>query len=151
MSAGRSMATDLPMPSGMKRDVASLAATWMTCVWCGSAACAAFIGAKVGAMPAPASKAASDVARINVLIAQCPAMCLRSPNSLIACSFRCRLRAHAKTDDVDGVFLARGVVHDIGFRSVGDAAQRQRQRAALLRQHQRFGLARREFERRGLA
>src|SRR5579864_5496685 len=90
MSAGRSMTTDLPMPSGMKREVASLAATWIT----GTRASAATVGAD-GARPAPETSAASAVARIEVLMAMS-----RFP---FARSFRCRHRAHAKTDDVHAV------------------------------------------------
>ena len=85
MSAGRSMATDLPTPSGMKRDVASLAATWMTATGV-SAACSGLMGAR----PAPASSAASDAVRINVFVAQCPVgMSLRSPRSFISESTAC--------------------------------------------------------------
>ncbi len=82
MSAGRSMATDLPMPSGMNRDVASLAATWMTGTCCGSAAVAGAIGAN----PAQASNAASDAPRINALIVKSPlvSMSPTSPRSFIA-------------------------------------------------------------------
>src|SRR6202142_2880834 len=138
MSAGRSMATDLPMPSGMKRDVPSLAATLST----GTRASVANTGPE-GARPVAITSAASAAARIEVLIAMSPFPLARS--------FRCRHGAYAKTDDVH----AAAALVVVGLRLVtvrgGDAAQRHRQRPELLGKRQRFGLVRRQFERRGLA
>src|SRR5450759_376096 len=138
MSAGRSMATDLPMPSGMKREVPSLAAILSA----GTRASAANTGTD-GARPVAITSAASAAARIEVLIAMSPFPLARS--------FRCRHCAYAKTNNVH----AGAALVVVGLRRVtrrvGDAAQRQRQRAELLGKRQRFGLGRRQFERRGLA
>ena len=74
----------------LANDVASLAATWMTCVGV-SAACSGLMGAR----PAPASNAASDALRINVFMAQCPVgMSLRSLRSFISVSTACSRRDH---------------------------------------------------------
>src|SRR5271169_293980 len=110
MSAGRSMATDLPIPSGTKREVPSLAATLST----GTRASAASDRAG-GAKPAATTRAASAATRIEVLMAMSPFPLARS--------FRIRHRTHAKSDDVDaGAAPAHWV---LGLRpvaaGVGDA------------------------------
>ena len=95
---------------------------------------------------APAISAASEAVRINVLVA---------------------MSAHVPSIDHRGVVVVltpkRTMLTPLRRRAscrrslsilarcIGDAAQRQRQRAELLRQRQRFGLTRRELERRGLA
>ena len=78
------MATDLPMPSGMKREVASLAAILMTGTFavvatsasCGSCATTGIAGIRL----VLASSAAKVAARINLPVAMSP----YSPRSLIS-------------------------------------------------------------------
>src|SRR5664279_1089262 len=105
--------------------------------------------ALIGESPALPSKAARQAPRINA-VAKFPVTMSPRP---FARSFRCRRRADAKADDIDGIALARILVIGRRFllRCVGHAAQRQRQRADLLRKHQGFGLAGAEFKRGGLA
>src|ERR1035441_8935894 len=126
------------MPSGMRREGPSLAATLST----GTRASAANTGAD-GARPVAITSAASAAARIEVLIAMSPFPLARS--------FRCRHCAYAKADDVHAAAALVVVGLRLVTRRVADAAQRQRQRTELLRERQRFGLGRRQFERRGLA
>src|SRR3954453_21625569 len=69
-------------------------------------------------------------------------------------SLLCRRRTgNAVTNDVDGVAaLGRLVIRlDLGGVDVGNAAQCQRERAALARACERLGLLRPQFQRDGLA
>src|SRR6185312_16122426 len=137
MSAGRSMATDFPIPSGMKRDVASLAATWTT----GTRASAAIVA--VWTRLEAVRSAASETVRISGPVV----MSVSSPRVSPA-----RIAADAEAHDVDAAARRAAVV--VGLVVLGgvrDRAQRQRQRADALRQRQRLRLAGRQFERRGLA
>ena len=80
MSRGRSRTTDLPMPSGTKREFWSLPTTWITGAPFSIGICAS-IGARgltrrsaaaaklTSAVPAMAISAAADAVRINVLFA----------------------------------------------------------------------------------
>src|SRR4051812_47005355 len=106
MSAGRSIATDLPMPSGMKREVASLAATLMTGTWA-SAPVAGAIGARL----VPSNSAASAAVRISVLVARVVLAMSLSP---LARSSRHRCRADAEADDVHTAGAA--VILVVGLR-----------------------------------
>src|SRR6185312_8240743 len=139
MSSGRSMATDLPTPSGMKREVASLAATRTTEV--GTSAPLAAVVARL--------EAASIAASVTVRISEPVVMSVSSPRSLP----RRHGAADAEANDVDGAagLGLRVGVGLVGGGGVSDAAQRQRQRAQTLTHGQRFRLRGREFERRGLA
>src|SRR6185437_6715731 len=134
MSAGRSMATDLPMPSGMKCEVASLAAT------CRADTRVSAAGAgTTGARPETAIRAASPAVRINDLFAMS-----RFP---LGRSLRCRRRAYAKTDHVDAVSAAMLVDRRrLVFLGVGDTAQCQRQCSELTRERECFRLRRRELK-----
>ena len=62
------MATDLPMPSGTKREVASLAATWITCTGAGSAARAMCIDVSIAPAIAVMTTARTNVPLANALV-----------------------------------------------------------------------------------
>src|SRR5262245_41336356 len=108
------------MPSGMKRDVPSLAATLMP-PFCGLSAAGA---GKIGMSAMKAINAPSETAWVNVLVAMSP----RSPNR----SPWCGRGAYAKPYNVD--VLTGRIVHFFFESPVGDTSQRQRQKADLMRQ-----------------
>src|SRR6478672_11018658 len=139
MSAGRSIATDLPTPSGTKLALASLEVTFNTGTRefnTGTRESAAPAGTS-GASAAPNIRPTSAAVRISAAVDMSTS--LRSS--------RCDHRAHAETHHIDGVALALVVFgFDCRLAGVGDAAQRERQRAGLPRQRYNFHLAGRLLE-----
>src|SRR5262249_43802786 len=140
MSRGSSITTDLPTPSGTKREVASPATSWIT----------GTDGSAAGAMPAAANPSAmiaatSSVVRISVAFA------IKVP--LVSSRLLRRRRADAKPDHVDGAAALVGIVFgaDVRIVEVDDAAQRERQHAHELGTGERLGLIWRELERCRLA
>ena len=63
------MATDLPIPSGMKRDVPSLAATLTPPPFCGLSAAGA---GEIGMSAMKAINVPNETAWVNVLVAMSP-------------------------------------------------------------------------------
>src|SRR5882672_938094 len=117
MSAGRSIATDLPMPSGMKWEVESLAATWssgaLLSAISGTPLSAALTGG--AATTAPRIRAATAALRIKAVD-----MSPWSPRS----SSRCDRRADPEAHDVHRIALQFVGIADVrlAFAGVGDAA-----------------------------
>src|SRR5262245_32255492 len=134
-SRGRSMITALPMPSETGRAVASLVITEIT-------------GVRSSAMAGCAVEEASTaraVAIANVRIRVSFAM-----KRFLPALFLDRLRGYAEADHVDAATLA--VVRVVAaLAGIDHAAQRERHRAGLSAERQRFSLARAQFERRRLA
>src|SRR5690242_11513697 len=132
MSAGRSIAIDFPMPSGTNRDVPSLAATWMT-------------GARLSAANAGVNADAASITANRVRVQ------LVMSRVLEAISSRRGRRVDPEANDVDAGAAGIALVIGVFGIGIGDAAQRQRNGAELLRQCERFCLTRSELKRRGLA
>src|SRR4051812_45187179 len=96
MSPGKSIAIDLPMPSGTKREVASLAATWIT----GTRASAAMT-LVIGVIADAASITVRKAVRVQLAIARFP----------FTSSLRRDGLSDAETNDVD----ARAEVRAVGI------------------------------------
>src|SRR6187455_2955160 len=141
MSRGRSITTDLPMPSCTKREPESEPTTWIGApeegpVPTGSLACAR------PAKHASATPVSATRAEFHVVISLIP-----QQNSL-----RRGHGADAEAHRVDAGLLAGAlvIVRKRGIAGIREAAQRKRERAELARQRERFALARGQFKRRGL-
>src|SRR5581483_9860334 len=136
-SPGRSMATDLPMPSAMKRAPASLSAICVVATYFSAA-----IAAEFSAVAAPSMRSARQAMRIGAfdIIPLVP----------VFLSWR-RHRADTEANHVDGISLALVGIVGLAFAGVGDAAQRERQRAALARNSDKLRLGGRELQHRRLA
>src|SRR5262249_15283895 len=133
--AGKSIATDLPTPNAMNRAVASPAATCTTGIFPRTSA---DIAGSIGVAPADIRSALSVAVRISVLFAIAPL----SPNQ----SARRGRVAHTEPDNVDVAARFRFFCCLLVASTIGDAAQRQRQRAELLRQRERFRLTGHKLE-----
>src|SRR5690349_20609329 len=132
MSRGRSITTDLPTPSGMKWEVASLPTT----------SAAGTTGTLVRGSPAelggaarsaiPAIRQASVAVRISVDFAMLRSFAVTLTLVAVACrrSSRCHHRGDAEADDIDAVapgFVVRDRV-GLGVRAgIDQAAKRQRE------------------------
>src|SRR5262245_59809970 len=138
MSRGRSITTDLPTPSGTKRELLSPATSWMIGVPCSAA----------GVCPDAMSPNVKITAAI-CMVRSSGTFAMMVPSSYRL--FRCR-RADAKANDIDVLPCVRvAAVVVVGSVKVDDAAEREREHPHQLGAGENFGLVRRELEGRGLA
>jgi hypothetical protein len=141
MSRGRSTTTDLPIPSAIDCEAASLATTCVTCA--GGGLYARFPALACGTMHDTAIRTAKPATRVDVRVV----ISATSVRSMFDSN-----RAHAETHCIDAAALTCAAVFVvIGYLGIEQAAQRQRNRADLTRQRERLGLLLGQFERRGLS
>src|SRR5271154_2491071 len=139
MSRGRSMTTDLLRPSATDCDPISLAVTLMDCVGGSFSANSAAIAR--GTIHDATIRTAKLATRTDVIFVTV------IPSVRSATRSQC---THPEAHRIDGALLVVVAAFRRALR-VEDAAQRERNRAELLRQLKRLGLLFGQFQRRGLA